>query len=252
VPSLDPIWLLLAGFGGGLSGSVAGLASLVSYPALLAVGVPPISANVTNTVSLVFSSAGSVWGSRPELKGQGARARGLAPVAVAGGASGGALLLLTPASDFSRLVPILIGVASLAILVPRRAPQATPDDTERCRPTLPLAAAIFVVSAYGGYFGAAAGVIMLATLLLATAQPLARANALKNLLLGMANAVAAVAFAVFGPVRWWDVLPLAVGFLAGGRLGPIVVRRVPAWPLRIMIALCGVGLAVHLGLGAYA
>ena len=110
---------------------------------------------------------------------------------------------------------------------------------------------VFLVALYGGYFGAAAGVIMLAVLLLATAQPLAGANALKNLLLGMANAVAAICFAAFGPVRWWDVLPLAAGFLVGGRLGPIIVRRVPAWPLRALIAGAGLGLAVHLGLDAY-
>lgn len=250
MPSLDPIWLLLAGFGGGLSGSVAGLASLVSYPALLAVGLPPISANVTNTVSLVFSSAGSVWGSRPELKGQQPLVRRLAPVAVAGGASGGALLLLTPAGDFTHLVPVLIGGASLGILVRRRA-RPGPDEPEPYRPTVALAAIVFAVSLYAGYFGAAAGVIMLATLLLVTGDTLARANALKNVLVGTGNAVAAVAFAAFGPVRWWDVLPLAVGFLAGGRVGPIIVRRVPPWPLRVVIALSGLGLAVHLGLDAY-
>jgi len=251
VANLDPIWLLLAGFGGGLAGSVAGLASLVSYPALLAVGVPPVSANVTNTVALVFSTAGSVSGSRPELKGQRALVRALAPIAVAGGASGGALLLLTPSHDFTLVVPVLIGIASLGIMVPRRSPRSAPGRAGPYRLTLPLAAAVFIVSLYGGYFGAAAGVIMLAALLLATAQPLARANALKNLFLGLANATAAVSFVAFGPVRWWDVLPLAAGFLAGGRLGPVVVRRVPAWPLRLLIALCGLGLAVHLGLEAY-
>ena len=96
--ALDWLWLILAGFGGGLVGSVAGLASLVSYPALLAVGLPPVTANVSNTVALVFSSVGSVWGSRPELRGQRARVRHLGYVAIAGGTTGAVLLLATPSS----------------------------------------------------------------------------------------------------------------------------------------------------------
>jgi len=117
---LDPIWLVLAGFGAGLTGSVAGLASLISYPALLAVGLPPVSANVSNTVALVFTSVGSVWGSRPELKGQRARAKYLGPVAAAGGLTGGVLLLATPSATFALVVPWLIGLAALTMLIPRK------------------------------------------------------------------------------------------------------------------------------------
>lgn len=246
---LDPFWLLLAGFGGGLSGSVAGLASLVSYPALLAAGLSPVSANVTNTVSLVFSSLGSVWGFRPELKGQGRTVRRLVPFALAGGATGGLLLLATPATAFARAVPWLIGVASLAVVLPRRMARPEPRRPRRSRAL--LSGSVFLVAIYGGYFGAAAGVVLLALLLVTTVEPLPRATALRNLLLGSANAVAAVSFIVWGPVRWSAVAPLGLGFLAGGRLGPIVVRKVPAAPLRILIACAGVGLAVHLGLDAY-
>jgi uncharacterized membrane protein YfcA len=249
VRGFDPLWLVLAGLGGGLSGSIAGLASLVSYPALLAVGLPPVAANVTNTVSLVFSSIGSISGSRAELSGQRARARRLAFFAVAGGICGGVLLLATPSAQFARIVPWLIGLASLAILI-RPDPARTPPAAGH-HPTWALAAGVFVVGVYGGYFGAAAGVILLALLLLSTAEPLARSNALKNLLLGLANAVAAVAFAIFGPVHWTAVVPLALGFLVGGRLGPVVVRRAPAGILRVLIACAGLGLAVHLGLDAY-
>jgi uncharacterized membrane protein YfcA len=238
--------LILSGFGGGLSGSIAGLASLVSYPALLATGLSPVSANVSNTVALVFSSVGSVWGSRPELAGQRQRARRLAPVAAAGGLLGGVLLLVTPSGTFARIVPVLIGLGSLAVLIPRR-PTLHPTGAH---PTW-LAVSIFVISVYGGYFGAAAGVIMLAAIMLATGDLLPTANALKNLLLGGANAVAAVGFALFGPVHWLSVLPLAAGFLIGGRLGPLIVRRLPTGPLRLLIACAGVGLAVHLGLDAY-
>jgi uncharacterized membrane protein YfcA len=246
---LDPLWLLLAGFGAGLTGSMAGLASLISYPALLAVGLPPVSANVSNTVALVFNSVGSVWGSRPELRGQRARARHLAPVAVAGGVTGGVILLATPSSAFALAVPWLIGLASLAILLQRTRPVRAP--TEVYQPTRKLTVGVFFVAIYGGYFGAAAGVLLLALLLVTTAEPLARSNAMKNLLLGSANAVAALAFVAFGPVRWSAVIPLAAGCLVGGRLGPIIVRRVPAAPLRALIACAGLGLAIHLGLDAY-
>ncbi len=244
----DPLWLVLAGFGGGLSGSIAGLASLVSYPSLLAVGLPAISANVTNTVALVFSSVGSVWGSAPELAGQRPLARRLASVAVLGGITGGALILLTPRSTFERIVPFLIGAGSLAVLLPRRRHHPTEGSGS---PGWPLVAGVFAVAVYGGYFGAAAGVILLALLMYLTGEPLPRSNAMKNLVLGVANGVAAVAFTLFGPVRWTAALPLAFGFLVGGRLGPIVVRRFPPGPLRLAIAMAGLGLAVKLGLDAY-
>ncbi len=288
--------LVLAGIGGGLAGSVAGLASLVSYPALLALGIPALSANVTNTVGLVFSGAGSIWGSRPELAGQRRLARLLVVPAAAGGLAGGALLLATPSGQFTRIVPWLIGSASLAVLLRRQpaplagAPPALPNPaaagvaapledgapptgapaaaifaappptapclfalsiaTGQGRPRL-LAVGVFAIALYGGYFGAAAGVVLLAVLLAVIPQSMARSNAMKNLLLGLANTVAAAAFVAFGPVRWSAVLPLGAGFLIGGRIGPPVVRRAPAAPLRVLIAFGGLALALHLGLDAY-
>ncbi len=245
---LDPLWLVLAGFGGGLAGSVAGLASLVSYPALLAVGLPPVAANVTNTVALVFSTSGTILGSRPELSGQRRRAIRLGASAVAGGIVGGVLLLATPTASFARIVPWLIGLAALGVLV-RRAPAGRA--TARKLPPWVLGAGVFLIAVYGGYFGAAAGVLMLSLLLLGSLDSLPRSNAMKNVLIGVANAVAAVAFAAFGPVRWLIVVPLSLGFFVGGRLGPAIVRRAPAGPLRALVACGGVALAVHLGLDAY-
>jgi uncharacterized membrane protein YfcA len=245
----SPVWLLLAGFGGGLSGSVAGLASLVSYPALLAVGLPPVTANVSNTVALVCSSIGSVSGSRPELRGQRSQVRRLGVVAIAGGVTGGVLLLATPSSAFRLIVPWLIGLASLAILIRRNPGRRPPVDSHG--PRWMLSAGVYVVAVYGGYFGAAAGVLLLALLRFSTTESLARSNAMKNVLLGLANGVAAAAFVLFGPVRWSAVLPLAAGFLVGGRLGPIIVRKAPPASLRVLIACAGVALAVHLGLDAY-
>jgi hypothetical protein len=235
----DPGWLVLAGFAGGLIGSMAGLASLISYPALLAVGLPPLSANVSNTVALVFGGVGSVSGSMTELRGQRALARRLGAIAIAGGICGGLLLLATPSGAFVRIVPWLIGAASLAILVPRRS--VPPASARTRRATWALGGGVFLIAVYGGYFGAAAGVLLLALLLTLTEESLARANAMKNLLAGLA----------FGPVRWWAIVPLAVGFLVGGRLGPVIVRNAPPGPLRALIACAGVALAIHLGLDAY-
>jgi uncharacterized membrane protein YfcA len=265
--ALDPIWLTLAGFGAGLTGSVAGLASLVSYPSLLALGIPPVAANVTNTVALLFTGVGAIAGSRPELRGQRRRARSLGLAALSGGLAGALLLLVTPPSTFSRLVPWLIGLSSLALLArraPRSGPAAAPGGAEgsnradhatallEAAPVSPrLGAGVFLVAIYGGFFGAGAGVIVLALLLVMAPDALPRSVALKNLLVALSNLAAAVTFAAFGPVRWWAVLPLAVGGLAGGRLGPVVVRHVPAGLLRAAIACAGIGLAAHLGLDAY-
>jgi uncharacterized membrane protein YfcA len=249
VLTVRSLWMVLAGFGGGLAGSIFGLASLVSYPALLAVGLSPVAANVSNTVALVASGIGSVSGSLPELRGQRARARRLCALGVAGGVAGAVLLLTTPASTFERAVPVLIGLAALSIVTPLPPRRRSQADVHT--PGWALSAAVFGIAIYGGYFGAGAGVLMLALLLAATAEPLARDNAMKNLVLGLGNAVAAVAFIAFGPVRWSVAIPLAAGFFVGGRIGPAIVRRAPPEPLRLLIACAGLGLAVHLGLDAY-
>ena len=241
--------LLLAGVGAGLTGSIAGLASLISYPALLVVGLSPVTANVTNTVALVFSSVGSVAGSRPELRGQGAQVRRLGVLGVLGGVVGGVLLLASPTGSFDKVVPWLIGFGSLSILMPRR-PTVRSESPHRTNSRLVLLA-VFVIGIYGGYFGAAAGVLLLALLLAATPETLARSNALKNVVLGLANMIAAVVFVLFGSVNWIAALPLAVGLFIGGRAGPIIVRRSQPRLLRILIALAGIGLAVYLGIDAY-
>lgn len=246
-------FLVAAGILGGLTGSIAGLASLATYPALLAVGLAPVSANVTNTVALVFTGVGSILGSRPELVGQAPRLKSLAPIAAFGGIIGAALLLSTPAEGFEKLVPILLGLASLTILIPRRPPPAagTATPTPSLRAQVLEGAALLLIAVYGGYFGAAAGVLLLALLLRTTHASLARTNATKNVLLGVANAVAAVAFAFLGAVDWTAVVPLGIGCLIGSRLGPMVVRRAPATLLRYLIGAAGLTLAIRLGLQAY-
>jgi uncharacterized membrane protein YfcA len=247
-------FLVVAGIGTGLAGSIAGLASLISYPALLATGLAPVTANVTNTVSLVLTSVGSVSASRPELRGQGRRLLPLAGAAVVGGITGAVLLLLTPAGAFERIVPFLIAGASAAILV-QRPPRELAVEGAVHHPGHDdpwwLVPGTFVIGIYGGYFGAAAGVLMLAVFLLGTGEGLPRGNAFKNVILGVANTVAAVGYVLFASVAWSAALPLAVGCLIGGRLGPRVVRRSPQAALRRVIALAGLGLAIYLAIQAF-
>ena len=239
--------LVLAGVAAGLIGGTAGLASIISYPALLAVGLSPVSANVTNTAALVFSGAGAALGSRPELRGQRRRVRVLGVAGLAGGLLGAALLLLTPSDTFAKLVPWLIGLSALAILLPR--PRAEPDGPVRDRRW--VVGSVFGIAVYGGYFGAAAGVMLLALLLATTAETLPQSNAMKNLVLFGANLVAALIFSIGGSVHWLAALPLAVGFFLGGMLAPRAVRRLPARPLRLVIAVAGVTIAIKLALQAY-
>jgi uncharacterized membrane protein YfcA len=235
-------FLVVAGVGAGFISSIAGLASLVSYPALLAVGLSPVAANVTNTVALVGTTVGAAAGSRPELAGQRARIGRLCLITAGGGAVGGALLLLTPPGTFTVVVPWLIGGGSVLLLAgPRlRAAVASPEGTG-LTPATTFAA--FSVAVYGGYFGAAAGILMLALLSTVWAQSLARSNAAKNIAIGAANLIAGIVFAFTGKVHWPAAVALCVGSIIGSRIGPVVVRRLPPAPLRIAIGLAGIALA---------
>jgi uncharacterized membrane protein YfcA len=245
----EAVLLVAAGIGGGLAGSVAGLASVTTYPALLLVGLPPVAANVTNTVALVFNGIGSVSGSLPELRGQRAQLKRLIPIAVVGGATGAALLLSIPAEGFENVVPILLGASAILIALPSR---QRPEGTGRSRTHIVLeGVAILAICVYGGFFGAAAGVLLLALFLSTGSESLPHANATKNVVLGIANLVAALIFIVLAPVDWLAVVPLGIGCLLGSRLGPVVVRHAPATPIRLVIAVAGIALAVKLGLDAY-
>jgi uncharacterized membrane protein YfcA len=245
----EAVLLVAAGIGGGLAGSVAGLASVTTYPALLLVGLPPVAANVTNTVALVFNGVGSVSGSLPELRGQRAQLKRLIPIAVVGGATGAALLLSIPAEGFENVVPILLGASAILIALPSR---QRPEGTGRSRTHIVLeGVAILAICVYGGFFGAAAGVLLLALFLSTGSESLPHANATKNVVLGIANLVAALIFIVLAPVDWLAVVPLGIGCLLGSRLGPVVVRHAPATPIRLVIAVAGIALAIKLGLDAY-
>lgn len=246
---LDAALLFVAGIGGGLAGSIAGLASVSTYPALLLVGLPPVTANVTNTVALVFNGIGSVWGSLPELRGQRDALKRLLPAAVIGGAAGAGLLLSIPAEGFENVVPVLLAASAVVIALPRRE-RVEGTRISRGRAVLE-GVAILAICVYGGFFGAAAGVLMLALFLSTGSQSLAHANATKNVVLGIANGVAALVFVVFTPIHWLAVVPLGIGCLLGSRLGPSIVRRAPATPLRLVVAVGALALAVKLGFDTY-
>ena len=202
----EALLLLATGTLGGIFSTVVSIASLVTYPALLALGVPPLSANMTNTVSLVLTGAGSVIGSKPELTGQGRRVIRLGIVTAAGGAVGAAVLLLTPASTFTAVVPVLIGGASLVLLVQPRIKSLSPSADGGNK--VVYGVALLAVAMYVGYFGAAAGVMLLVVLSMMIDESLVTVNAVKNAVSGAANLTAAVCFALFGDVRWVLVAPL--------------------------------------------
>jgi uncharacterized protein len=228
-------------------GSAGGITTLISYPALLAVGLPPLAANMTNAVSLAAYWPGSVAASQPELRGRWPWLRRWLPLTAIGGACGAALLLSTPEGTFERVVPYLVAMASVLLLFqPRisrwREGRATGSNRW-------LAVGVFGAAFYVGYFGAGGGVMVLAMLLLTVEKNVARANALKNVLMGMASIFAGIGFALFGHVHWAAVPPLAVGVLAGSAIGPSITRRVPGNLLRVLVALTGFALAIRLWIG---
>ncbi len=205
--------LVVAGVLAGVIGSAGGITSLVSYPALLAVGLPPLSANVTNMVALVGAFPGSALGSRVELRGQGPRVRQWAPLVALGSLLGVTLLLLTPSDLFARVVPFLLALASLALVLQPRL--ARSGETAAPAGRVALGVGLFSVSVYAGYFGAGSGIMVLVAILLRVEDHYQRANALKNVLIGVATLVSAACFVVFGPVHFLAALALGAGAVAG-------------------------------------
>jgi uncharacterized membrane protein YfcA len=242
---LDSAALVAAGIAAGLVGSAGGITSMVSYPALLAVGLPALPATIVNNVALVACWPGSALASQPELSGRGRWLRRWCAVAAAGGAAGAALLLLTPAGVFERIVPFLVAGGSLALLVE---PRLTAWRQRRGRDDrrLLLATALGGVSLYNGYFGAGAGVMVLTLMLLLVDRTLSTANALKNMLIGASSLSSTAVLLLSATIRWSAVLPLGAGMLIGSNLGPRAARRIPARLLRVLIAVLGLALAIQL------
>ncbi|WP_229686072.1 sulfite exporter TauE/SafE family protein [Longimycelium tulufanense] len=241
--------LASAGILAGLVGTAGGVTSLISYPALLAAGLPALSANVTNNVALVACWPGAALASQPELAGQGPWLRRWLPLSALGGAAGSMLLLSTPPGIFARVVPFLVAVGSLALLAqPWLAARHQKHRRGRTQGTrgVVLPFGLIATSVYNGYFGAGSGVMILALLLITASPSLATANALKNMLIGSAAFISATTFAAFGPVDWAAVAPLGVGMFVGSTLGPRIVRCLPATLLRWLVGVIGIILAIRL------
>lgn len=247
--SADVALLVAAGVLAGIVGSAGGITSLVSYPALLAAGLSPLSADVVNMVAIVVCWPGSALASRPELEGRGAWLARWSPLAAAGGCAGAGLLVSTPAGLFAHIVPYLVAAASIGLLLqPRLRRLHERLSGPAARIVMPVG--MTSVAAYNGYFGAGAGVMTL-TLMMITVDPdLPRANALKNMLIGAATAASAAVLIAAAPVRWSAVLPLAAGLLVGSAMGPRAARRLPPDLLRWLVALVGIGLAIELWMSA--
>lgn len=240
--------LVIAGFAAGAVNAVAGGGSLISFPALLAVGYPSVPANVTNTVALFPGYAGGVAGNREQLHGQRSRIGALGATSVVGGILGAVLLLTTPTDVFRRVVPFLILLACLLLaLQPWLATHVhrLPGAHKEHRSVL-LHVATLLAAVYGAYFGAGLGVMLLGVLGIFLGDRLHRVNALKNVLSLVINSVALVAFSLFGPVIWSAVAVVAVASLAGGYLGARVAQRIGARLLRILVVVYGVVIAIRL------
>ncbi len=240
----DLLLVLSAGIVAGTANTIAGGGSLLSFPLLVALGLPPLDANVTNTLGIAPAGLGGVLGFRHELASQRSRLLVLLPISAFGAVAGAVLLLLTPAHVFSRVVPLLIVVACVLLLMQRRIAR-TLENRRRHRTWL-LRTGTLVSAVYGGYFGAAVSVLLLALLAVTVRDSLQRLNALKVPLAGAMNLVSGLVFAFFAPVHWVYVLVLAPSTLVGGRIGASAARRIPDQPLRLVVVALGLAAAVWL------
>jgi uncharacterized protein len=245
---------------GGAVNSIAGGGTLLTFPALIALGIDPIVANATSTVALWPGALGSVWGYRGELGGARAWVVGLAVPSVIGGVTGALLLLATPSARFDAIVPWLIFGATMLFMAQgpllawlrRRDARATAIEsegaavTEAARPSVPILIFQLVIAVYGGYFGAGLGILMLAALGFMGFTHIHRMNGLKNWGGLCTNAVAAATFALSGVVNWPVAVAMAVGAIAGGYGGSRLAQRVPQ--KRIRQAIIGIGVAATIWL----
>jgi uncharacterized protein len=245
VSLLHLVAILAAGFAAGTINTIVGSGSLITFPTLLVLGYPPLTANVSNNIGLVPGGVSGSYGYRHELVGHSHRIRRLAPLSFLGSVVGATLLLVLPASAFNAIVPVLIIIALVLVLVgpalQRRAAQRRGDAVDPPWHNWALGSGTFVAGAYGGYFGAAQGVLLMGIFSALSAEPLQRLNAYKNVLSAIVNSVAAVTFILFarGAIDWWAVLLVAVGSFLGGLVGARIGRLIPPAALRGLIVLIG-------------
>jgi uncharacterized membrane protein YfcA len=234
--------VLLAGLAAGTINVIVGSGTLITFPVLLAFGVSPVTANVSNTIGLVPGVASGLVGYRRELSGQRARAIRLGSASVAGGVVGAALLLVLPAGAFRAIVPVLILVGLVLVVVQPRVSRWVDARHEGAREEFGpwwVWPAVFGTGVYGGYFGAAQGVILMGILGIGISDALQRLNGLKNVLAGLVNGVAGLFFVFVAHVDWTVVALIAAGSIVGGQLGATVGRRLSAAVLRVVIVIVG-------------
>ncbi|GAA3349052.1 sulfite exporter TauE/SafE family protein [Amorphoplanes nipponensis] len=231
------VLLVAAGLAAGMVNAIAGGGSLITFPSLIAVGLPSVDANVSNSVAVFPGYVSSVAGSRADLAGQGRRLRAIVPTSLAGAVLGCLLLLGTPARAFEVVVPFLVlGAAAILFFQDRLKGLVGHAHGEK---RAALHAVVFVGAIYGGYFGAALGVMYVAALALVLDETLNRINALKNVLSACVGLVTVVVFAIFAPVHWGAVLAIAPATIVGGYAGAHVARRLPARVLKALIVTFG-------------
>jgi uncharacterized membrane protein YfcA len=250
VTPLEAVAVAVAGLGAGALNAIVGSGSLLTFPTLLAIGLPPVTANVSNTIGLVPGGVSGTLGYRRELEGQRDRLVRLGVAALAGGTFGAVVLLVLPAEAFEIVVPFLLlfaaGLTAVQPALTRRL------ESIRSRPAHDnpwVALAVFLTAIYGGYFGAGQGVLLMAFLLVLVHDDAQRLNGLKNGLILLVNAVAALIFVVVAPVDWAAVVLLAMGSIIGGQLGAGLGRRLSPGALRLAIVVLGTAVAVRMLLG---
>ncbi len=242
---LEVLAVLLAGMAAGTINTVVGSGTLITFPTLLALGLPPVTANTTNTVGLFPGSISGAIGYRAELSGQRPRLLRLGSASLVGGVAGALLLLTLPKSAFDAIVPVLILLGCVLVILGPRISRRVAARAE-ARGGLPETGvwwvwpAVLLTGVYGGYFGAAQGVLLMAVLGIGVADTMQRHNATKNVLAAIVNLVAAVVFVFVADIDWPKALVLAIGSIIGGQLGATVGRRLPANALRAVIVVVGV------------
>jgi len=245
---LHALTIFVVGILAGAVNTIVGSGTLLTFPLLLGFGYAPVLANVSNTIGLVPGSAAGAIGYRRELRGQGGRLRRLAGASVLGGCLGGALLLIVPGSAFAVIVIVFIVIAVIAVVAEPVLSRVLAGHRPKAQelPGPVAAAVVFIAGVYGGYFGAAQGILVLAVLSLALDDDLQRLNALKVVLVGLVNLVAGIVFICVAQVAWGPTGLIAAGSLIGGTIGARAGRRLPISVLRAAVVIVGIVAIIRL------
>jgi uncharacterized protein len=246
------ILVFAAGIAAGTINTIVGSGTLITFPVLLAVGLPPVTANVSNTLGLVPGTISGSIGYRAELTGQRDRLVRLGTASLLGGLLGAILLLILPADAFKAIVPVLIGIALLLVVFQpwlAKTVAARSSGPARAEGGVALLIGVFASGVYGGYFGAAQGVLLLGLMGLLLNDDLQRINATKNILATIVNGVAAIVFIVEAHIDWTAALLIAGGSVIGGQIGSRVGRRLPPVALRALIVVVGLAAITKLLVG---